>query len=80
TAHILGGAIISSSSDSGVVNTNHEVYGHPGLYVCDASVIPSNLAVNPSLTISALSERFASKFPNILKEDEVKSREINFSG
>ncbi len=80
TAHLLGGAILSSSSDSGVVNTNHEVYGHPGLYVCDASVIPSNLAVNPSLTISALSERFASKFPNILKEDEIQSREINFSG
>lgn len=64
TAHVLGGAAIAMSSDSGVVDANHEVFGHRGLYVCDGSVIPSNLAVNPSLTITALAERFASRFPS----------------
>jgi cholesterol oxidase len=62
TAHILGGCCIGNSRDDGVIDARHEVFGHPGLYVCDGSVIPGNLAVNPSLTITALAERFASFF------------------
>lgn len=62
TAHILGGAIMGKNKSEGVVDVHHEVFGHPGLYICDASVIPSNLAVNPSLTIVALAERFCEQF------------------
>ncbi|WP_354697366.1 hypothetical protein DSM112329_02991 [Paraconexibacter sp. AEG42_29] len=61
TAHILGGAVIGQDADEGVVDSNHEVFGHPGLYVADASVIPADVGVNPSLTITAMSERFASR-------------------
>lgn len=63
TAHILGGAVMAASSEAGVVDTSHEVFGHPGLFITDASVIPANLGVNPSLTITALAERFATSFP-----------------
>lgn len=63
TAHVLGGAVMGVDAGQGVVDTNHEVFGHPGLYVADASVIPANLGVNPSLTITALAERFATTFP-----------------
>ncbi len=63
TAHILGGAVIGDSPDEGVIDSNHEVYGHPGLFVADASAIPVNLGVNPSLTITAMAERFASRWP-----------------
>jgi cholesterol oxidase len=51
------------------------------LYVCDGSVVPGNLAVNPSLTISALAERFASFFPRSpdLSEAELAARQIRFS-
>lgn len=64
TAHILGGAILANSKKEGVIDCNHQVFDYPGLYVCDGSVIPSNLAVNPSLTITALAERFCQQFPD----------------
>jgi cholesterol oxidase len=63
TAHVLGGAVIGSGPDAGVVDTAHEVFGYPGLYVVDASAIPANVGVNPSLTIAAFAERFAARFP-----------------
>jgi cholesterol oxidase len=63
TAHILGGAVIGASAAHGVIDSHHELFGHPGLYVVDASAIPVNLGVNPSLTITALAERFTSLIP-----------------
>jgi cholesterol oxidase len=63
TAHLIGGACIASSSASGVVDQKHEVFGYPGLMVCDGSVIPANLGVNPSHTIIALTERAMSFIP-----------------
>ena len=59
TAHPLGGCVMSDSPGQGVVDHRGEVWGHPGLYVTDAAVIPGPLAVNPSLTIAALAERAA---------------------
>jgi cholesterol oxidase len=80
TAHILGGCGIGTSAEDGVIDAHHEVFGHPGLYVCDGSVIPGNLAVNPSLTITALAERFASHFPPVpgASPEELAAREIRF--
>jgi len=63
TAHILGGCIIGDSPAQAVIDTNHQVFGYPGLYVCDGSAIPVNLGVNPSLTITAMTERAISKIP-----------------
>ena len=63
TAHILGGAVIAGSPADGVVDTSHQAFGHPGLYVVDGSMIPANLGVNPSLTITALAEHAMSQIP-----------------
>jgi cholesterol oxidase len=59
TAHPLGGCAMSDDPARGVVNEFGEVYNYPGLYVSDGSIIPTALSVNPSATISALSERIA---------------------
>jgi len=40
------------------------VHGYEGLHVVDGSTITANLGVNPSLTITALSERAMSFWPN----------------
>lgn len=68
TAHILGGCAIGSNADDGVIDADHQVFGHPGLFVTDASAIPANVGVNPALTITALAERFSARFP---PKDEV---------
>jgi cholesterol oxidase len=64
TAHILGGATIGDSRDSGVLDPYHRVYGYDGLHVVDGSAVPANLGVNPSLTITAMAERAMSLWPN----------------
>jgi cholesterol oxidase len=51
------------SAGDGVIDTRHEVHGHPGLFVVDGSSIPANVGVNPSLTIAAMAERFAALQP-----------------
>lgn len=57
TAHILGGACIGRTADDGVIDADHQVFGYPGLYVCDGSAVSANPGVNPSLTITAMTER-----------------------
>lgn len=61
TAHLLGGAVMSDNSSQGVINAENQVFNYANLYVVDGSSIPVNVGVNPSLTITALAERFAAK-------------------
>jgi len=63
TAHILCGCPMGRSAQDGVIDTRHEVHGHPGLFVVDGSSIPGNIGVNPGLTITAMAERFAALQP-----------------
>ncbi len=61
TVHPLGGCKMGSTVNDGVVNANGEVFNYPNLYVSDGSIIPKALGVNPSMTITALAERNATK-------------------
>jgi len=69
-AHPLGGCRMAKDASEGVVDEFGRVFDskkagtrpfYDGLYVADASIIPTALGVNPSLTISALCLRVASK-------------------
>jgi cholesterol oxidase len=63
TAHIMGGACIGSTPEQGVVDRYNRVFGYDNLYVIDGAMIPANLGVNPSLTITALAEHAMSAVP-----------------
>lgn len=63
TAHILGGCNIGADQETGVIDICHQVFNYPGMLVVDGSVIPANLGVNPSLTITAMAERAMSLIP-----------------
>jgi cholesterol oxidase len=56
TAHILGGAVIGASPETGVVDRQRRVFGYRNLLVTDGSAVPANIGVNPSLTITAMAE------------------------
>ena len=55
--HEVGSARMGNDPASSVVNVDCQVHGIGGLYVADASVLPSAGAVNTALTIIALALR-----------------------
>jgi cholesterol oxidase len=59
TVHPLGGCRMGRSEDEGVVDSNGEVFGYPGLHIADGSVMPGPVGPNPSLTIAAIADRSA---------------------
>lgn len=77
TAHILGGAVIGASAASGVVDSQHRVFGYENLLICDGSTIPANVGVNPSLTIAALTERAMTFIPAKQSTDRVPQSAVS---
>ena len=63
TAHILGGCNMGATEQDGVCDFKGEVHGYENMYVVDGSVIPANLGVNPSLSITAVAEYIMSQIP-----------------
>ena len=58
-AHLVGGARMATSPEDGVIDAEHRVFGVDRLYVVDGSVMPTQGAANPALTIMALAARAA---------------------
>jgi choline dehydrogenase-like flavoprotein len=54
SSHPQGGNPMSDDPSRGVVDSSFRVHGVDGLYVCDASVFPDSVEVNPMHTIMAL--------------------------
>jgi choline dehydrogenase-like flavoprotein len=54
TGHPQGGNMLSANPDLGVIDPEFRVYGYQNLFVCDASVFPTSIGVNPQLTVMAL--------------------------
>ncbi len=63
TAHILGGCVMGQNRAEGAINFAGQLYGYEDLYVVDGSIVPANLGVNPSLTITALAEYVMDQVP-----------------
>ncbi|MDA3861261.1 MAG: GMC oxidoreductase [Melioribacteraceae bacterium] len=63
TAHILGGATMGKSNSDGVIDKENKVFGYNNMFICDGSMISANPGVNPSLTITAISEYAMDKIP-----------------
>ncbi len=63
TAHVLGGAVMGEDHTKGVIDKDNRVFGYENMMVCDGSMISANLGVNPSLSITAITELAMTKIP-----------------
>ena len=61
-AHIIGTCRMGDDPADSVVDRDGRAHDLPNLIICDNSVFPSALSVNPALTIMALSLRTADRF------------------
>ena len=58
-SHLFGGCVMGKDPKTSVVDGRGRVHGWDGLVVADASVIPTNLGLNPQHTIMGLAATFA---------------------
>jgi cholesterol oxidase len=79
TAHVMSGVAMGTDASNGVVDFSGEVFGYKNLRVLDGSIIPGNLGVNPSLTITALTEFAMSQIPVFSAEKASKIKPIDFN-
>ncbi len=76
SVHPLGGCAMADDCSQGVVNHGGQVFDgrasslhtrgavHSGLYVVDGAILPTSIACNPLLTITALAERISDQVVN----------------
>ncbi|MBV9843489.1 MAG: GMC family oxidoreductase [Kutzneria sp.] len=69
TAHFIGGCVIGTDAEHGVIDPYHRIFNYPSLSIVDGSAVSANLGVNPSLTITAQAERALSFWPNKAEPD-----------
>jgi choline dehydrogenase-like flavoprotein len=60
-AHLVGGCRMARDEQSGVVDADLRSFAIPNLYITDGSVLPTQGAANPALTIMALAARGAAR-------------------
>ena len=61
SAHPQGGNKMGADASECIVDSDCKVFGFKNLYVCDASIFPSAVGVNPQQTIMALATITANK-------------------
>jgi choline dehydrogenase-like flavoprotein len=59
SAHVMGGCAMSENPKLGVVNSLGRFHHFRNLMVCDGSVFPTSLGVNPQISIFAIALTFA---------------------
>ena len=59
----MGGCAMAETVEHGVMDARNRVFGYQHMLICDGSMLSANLGVNPSLTITALTEHAMSHIP-----------------
>jgi len=68
-SHLFGGCVMGTDASNSVCNQDGQVHDYLGLYVVDASVLPSNIGVNPQQTIMANAIRIVRR---LIKNDAMQ--------
>lgn len=75
TVHPLASCRIGDDPNTSALDDNHELRGHPGIFVTDGSAVPSALTVNPANTIAALAER---AMPAIVRAAQQRGIDVRY--
>ncbi len=71
TNHLAGTARMGFNAATSVVNSDCRSWDIPNLWVCDGSIFPTTGGVNPSLTITAIAMRTASRIKALAASGEL---------
>ena len=69
SAHPQSGNKIGNKQENSVVNSDCKVHGFKNLFVCDASVFPTAVGVNPQITVMTVASIISSR---IIKDWNIK--------
>jgi len=75
TVHPLASCRIGDDPETSALDDNHELRGHPGIFVTDGSAVPCALNVNPANTIAALAER---AMPAIVRAAQQRGIDVSY--